>query len=45
MQYVRRGEDWAMRGGALGLEAAVQSEHFGIEIPMADIYTLVFDAP
>ena len=44
MRYMRRGEDWVMRG-APGLDAAVHSEHFGIEIPMSDIYTLVFDVP
>lgn len=40
LQYVRRGEDWVLHA-VLGLEAAVQSEHFSIEIPMRDIYRLV----
>ena len=32
-----------MLRAALGLEATVKSDHFGIEIPMIDLYLLVFD--
>ncbi len=42
MRYVRRGQEWVLRA-ALGLESTVQSDHFGIEIPMIDLYLLVFD--
>ena len=42
MRYVRRGQEWVLRA-ALGLESTVQSNHFGIEIPMIDLYFLVFD--
>ncbi len=41
MRYVRRGQEWVLRA-ALGLESMVQSDHFGIEIPMIDLYLLVF---
>ena len=42
MRYVRRDQEWVLRA-ALGLESTVQSDHFGIEIPMTDLYLLVFD--
>ena len=40
LQYLRRAEEWVLHA-VLGLESTVQSEHFGIEIPMRDIYMLV----
>lgn len=40
LQYVRRDEEWVLHA-VLGLEAAVRSEAFGIEVPMQDIYMLV----
>ena len=39
-QYVRDGDDWRVRF-VRGLEAVLQSEHYGMEIPMADLYALV----
>ena len=39
-QYIRRGEEWVMQA-VLGLEAAVQSTHFGIDIPLRAIYRRV----
>lgn len=42
MRYVLRGQEWVLRA-ALGLESTVQSEHFGVELPMSDLYVLVFD--
>ena len=42
MRYVRRGQEGVLRA-ALGMESTVQSDHFGIEIPMIDLYLLVFD--
>ncbi|MGI9175343.1 MAG: Uma2 family endonuclease [Rhodothermales bacterium] len=39
-QYVRHGADWRVRF-VRGLDASLQSEHFGVEIPMADLYALV----
>ncbi len=42
MRYVRRGQEWVLRA-VLGQESMVHSDHFGIEIPMSDLYLLVFD--
>ena len=39
-QYVRRDDRWEVRF-ARGLETSLRSEHFGVEIPMADVYALV----
>lgn len=41
MQYTRRGELWVLQG-AVGLDAVVKSDHFGLEIALKAIYTLVF---
>ena len=42
MQFILRDEMWILQG-VMGLDAVVQSEHFGIEISLQAIYTLVFD--
>ena len=39
-QYVRDGADWRVRF-VRGLDASLQSAHFGVEIPMTDLYALV----
>ncbi|MGI9175344.1 MAG: Uma2 family endonuclease [Rhodothermales bacterium] len=39
-QYVRDGADWRVRF-VRGLDASLQSEHFGVEIPVTDLYALV----
>ena len=43
LQYIRRDEEWVLHA-ILGIEATIRSEHFDIEIPMRDLYALVFDA-
>ncbi len=42
MQYIRRGETWILQG-VMGLDAVVQSDSFGLAIPLQDIYALVFE--
>lgn len=39
-QFIRRGEEWVVHT-FLGSEATLKSDHFGIEIPLNDIYALV----
>ncbi len=40
MQYARRGSEWVLHA-AVGLDATVQSPHFGLEVPLREIYRLV----
>ncbi len=42
MRYARRDQEWVLHA-VLGMETTVQSDHFGLEIPMIDLYALVFD--
>lgn len=39
-QYLRRGDAWEVRF-VRGLDGAVESTHFGITVPMGDVYALV----
>ncbi len=43
MQYVRRDDMWVLQG-IMGLDAAITSSHFELEIAMQHIYALVFEA-
>lgn len=38
-QFIRRGEEWIVHA-FLGAEATLDSDHFGIKIPLNDIYAL-----
>lgn len=44
MQYIRRDDLWILQG-VMGLDAAVHSDHFEVNLALQDIYALVFGGP